>query len=43
MLDASRKDLVMPGDVDNSIDDILLKIREPKTRYRAARHQAGKT
>ena len=42
VLDATRTDLVLPSDVGNSIDYVLLKIREPKTRYRAARHQAGK-
>ena len=42
VLDASRRDLVLPSDVGNSIDYVLLKICEPKTRYRAARHQAGK-
>ena len=42
VLDATRKDLVLSSDVGNSIDYVLLKIREPKTRYRAARHQAGK-
>ena len=39
---AKRKDLVLPSDVDFSVDFILLKIHEPKTRFRAARHQAGK-
>ena len=40
--DAYRRDLVMPADVGHSIDFCLLKISEPKTRFRAARHQAGK-
>ena len=34
--------LVFPHDVMHSIDHILLKVREPKTRFRAARHQSGK-
>ena len=34
--------LILPADVQNSINHVLLRIREPKTRYRAARHQAGK-
>ena len=42
VLDAFRKDLVLPCDVGYTIDYVLLKICEPKTRYRAARHQAGK-
>ena len=42
VLAASRADLVLPSDVGNSVDFILLRIKEPKTRYRAARHQAGK-
>eukprot|EP00434_Breviolum_minutum_P029037 symbB.v1.2.025685.t1/scaffold2428.1/size79313/2 len=42
VLDAYRKDLVLPSDVGFTIDYVLLKICEPKTRYRAARHQAGK-
>ena len=37
-----RKDLIIPQDVDCSIDHVLLKIREPKTRYRSARQQTGK-
>ena len=39
---AVRKDLILPCDTDFSIDYGLLKITEPKTRYRSARHQAGK-
>ena len=42
LLDACRSDLILPSDVGNTIDYVLLKIREPKTRYRSARHQAGK-
>lgn len=39
---ATRKDLTLPSDVAGSISHILLRIKEPKTRFRAARHQAGK-
>ena len=42
IFNATRADLILPGDVDNSVQFMLLKIREPKTRFRAARHQAGK-
>lgn len=39
---ALRRDLVLPSDVDETTDYVLLRISEPKTRYRAARHQAAK-
>ena len=39
---AVRADLILPADVDFSIQYMLLKVKEPKTRFRAARHQAGK-
>ena len=42
VVNATRSDLVLPSDVDYSVSFMLLKIREPKTRFRAARHQAGK-
>ena len=42
IFDAFRGDLILPSDVGFTIDYALLKIREPKTRYRSARHQAGK-
>ena len=42
ILNASRADIVFPQDVAGSTDSVLLKISEPKTRYRAARHQTGK-
>eukprot|EP00435_Cladocopium_sp_Y103_P061058 s614_g22.t1 len=42
VLQAVRKDLILPCDVAESISYILLRIKEPKTRFRAARHQAGK-
>ena len=39
---AVRKDLILPMDVAGSIDFLLIRIEEPKARYRAARHQSGK-
>ena len=39
---AKRRDLVLPSDVAGSNDYALIRISEPKTRYRAARHQSGK-
>lgn len=42
VLAATRRDLILPDDVGNTVDFILLRIAEPKTRYSAARHQAGK-
>ena len=42
VLAAFRSDLVLPSDVGHSVDFIFLRLKEPKTRYRAARHQAGK-
>eukprot|EP00438_Fugacium_kawagutii_P022811 Skav208203 [mRNA] locus=scaffold2026:167899:172464:+ [translate_table: standard] len=39
---AVRADLILPSDIEGTISYILLRIREPKTRFRAARHQAGK-
>lgn len=42
LLASYRSDLITPEDVDFTINYILLKIKEPKTRYRAARHQSGR-
>ena len=42
IFNATRADLNLPADVDDSVQFMLLKIREPKTRFRAGRHQAGK-
>ena len=42
LLNAKRSDIVFPQDVRFSIDHVLLKILEPKTRFRAARHQSSK-
>ena len=39
---ATRADLILPGDVDGTNNYALLRIKEPKTRFRAARHQAGR-
>ncbi|CAE7549584.1 Mettl5, partial [Symbiodinium microadriaticum] len=39
-LAARRSDLMLPADVWNTIDFAYLSIREPKTRYSAARHQS---
>ena len=42
VLTATRKHLVLPQDVMNSQPFALLRIEEPKTRRRAAKHQAAK-
>ena len=42
LLNACRRDIVFPQDVRYSIDHVLIKILEPKTRFRAARHQSSK-
>ena len=42
VLSAARQDLILPSDVGFSIAYGLLQIAEPKTRYRAARHQIAK-
>ncbi|CAE7937881.1 Mettl5, partial [Symbiodinium necroappetens] len=39
-LGAKRADLMLPTDVWDTIDFAFLTIREPKTRYSAARHQS---
>eukprot|EP00435_Cladocopium_sp_Y103_P069119 s624_g32.t1 len=39
VLHAYRRDLVTPADVCNSHNSTFLKVQEPKTRYKAARHQ----
>ena len=41
-INARRSDVIFPQDVGYSIDHVLLKILEPKTRFRAARHQSSK-
>ncbi|CAE7779878.1 unnamed protein product [Symbiodinium sp. CCMP2592] len=41
VLEATRSELVLPSDVGTSdFKHILLSIREPKTRFKAARHQS---
>ena len=40
--EAVRADLILPSDVSFTNSFALLRILEPKTRFRAARHQAGK-
>lgn len=39
---ALRKDLLLPRDVDHTVDYGLLSIREPKSRFTHARHQSAK-
>ena len=39
---ALRRDLILPADVNHSVNHLLLRIVDPKTRFRAARHQVGK-
>ena len=42
VLAASRKHLVLPEDLQCSINFALLEIQEPKTRFRTARHQSAR-
>ena len=42
LMTARRADIIFPQDVRYSIDYVLIKILEPKTRFRAARHQSSK-
>lgn len=39
---ATRKQLVLPRDIEYTAEFVLLQIDEPKTRFRAARHQVAK-
>ena len=39
VLQAFRKDLVLPSDVGFTSNAVFLKVTEPKTRYRTVRHQ----
>ena len=41
-LSAGRRDLLLPKDVAHTSDFVLLSIKEPKTRFSAARHQSVK-
>ena len=40
-LAATRADLLLPGDVEDTCGYALLSIAEPKTRFKAARHQVA--
>ena len=42
VLNARRSDLTLPKDIDFAVSFALLSIGEPKTRFRAARHQSVK-
>ena len=42
VLQSRRGDVLMPEDVDFTVSYVLIRIKEPKTRFRAARHQASK-
>ena len=42
VISAKRGDLVLPVDVKFSVKHLLLRIADPKTRFRAAKHQVGK-
>lgn len=42
VLDACRKDLILPSDSDPGQSHVSLRIREPKTRGRGARHQSAR-
>ena len=42
VLSAVRSDLLMPRDFGYTHDYVMLQIREPKTRFRAARHQVAR-
>lgn len=42
VLQARRSDLVLPQDVCYTSSSIFLRVREPKTRFKAARHQVAK-
>ncbi|CAE7881265.1 fat-7, partial [Symbiodinium microadriaticum] len=42
VITAKRSDLTLPKDIDFAVNFALLSIGEPKTRFRAARHQSVK-
>ena len=42
VFEATRSDLLLPGDSAPGIEYILFRIREPKTRGRGARHQSAR-
>ena len=39
---ASRRDLLLPQDIAHTVDAAYLAVQEPKTRFKAARHQSAK-
>ena len=41
-LGALRQDLILPIDVENSVDYALLQVHESKTRFKSARHQVAR-
>ena len=42
VLSACRGDLVLPQDVENTVGWVMLRVGEPKTRFKAARHQMAR-
>lgn len=42
LMSAKRRDIIFPQDVRFSIEHVSIRIMEPKTRFRAARHQWSK-
>ncbi|CAK8989711.1 Uncharacterized protein SCF082_LOCUS1929 [Durusdinium trenchii] len=42
VVSATRADLVLPVDTDGSLWTVMLRVGEPKTRFRAARHQLAR-
>ena len=42
VLAAYRRDHILPSDVMRTSASVLLRVQEPKTRFRAARHQVAK-
>ena len=42
VLQACRRDLILPQDVGFSSTSVFLRVEEPKTRYKAARHQMSR-
>ena len=42
VLNATRADLVLPTDMEGALHAVMLRVGEPKTRFRAARHQVAR-
>ena len=42
LLNACRGGLVLPQDVENTVGWVMLRVGEPKTRFKAARHQMAR-